>query len=370
MDRAILEGDPHSVLEAMAIAGHAIGANKGVIYLRDEYKLALKRLGIAMQQAKEIGFLGDNIMGSGFSFDIEIWCGGERYICGQTGALVKSIEGGKGVPMPKVPHLTDYGLYGKPTLVNNVETLANIPKIIRNGGDWYAKMGLIENIITPEGPRTIYNTGTKVFTLSGKAQHTGLVEVELGKSLDYIVNVIGGGVKVGKLLKAVQTGGPSGGFIPAWLLHELVTFENLKKLGSIMGSGGFAVLDNDDCMIDMARYFTDFSQIESCRKCPPCVNGAAQARYILDEIIAGRGKEVYLKQLQDLAAVVKDGSFCGLGQSAFNPLLSSMKYFWAEYEAHILGKTCPANVCAALSRGISIEKRSLDLALEFRKPWK
>ncbi len=336
MDRSVLEGDPHSVLEGMLIAGYAIGASHGYIYVRAEYPLAIERLEHAISQAKEYGLLGENIMESGFSFDVELRIGAGAFVCGEETALMQSVEGQRGQPVQKPPYPAQKGVWGKPTLINNVETLANVPVIITKGADWFASIG------------TEKSKGTKVFALSGKINNAGLVEVPMGTTLREIIFDIGGGIPNGKKFKAVQTGGPSGGCIPAEYLDTPVDYESLTKLGTIMGSGGMVVMDEDTCMVDVARYFLRFSAEESCGKCTPCREGTKKMLEILDRIVSGRGKMEDLDKLEKLALTIKDTALCGLGQTAPNPVLSTLKYFRNEYEAHIKDKKCPAKACKAL----------------------
>ncbi len=336
MDRAVLEGDPHSVLEGMAIAGYAIGAEKGYVYVRAEYPLAIKRLEIAIKKAKEMGLLGENIFETGFNFDVEIRVGAGAFVCGEETALIASIEGKRGQPRPKPPFPAQKGLWGKPTVINNVETLANIRHIILKGADWFSSIG------------TEKSKGTKVFALSGKVRNTGLVEIPMGVTLGELIFDIGGGIPDGKKFKAVQTGGPSGGCIPAKYLNTPIDYESLKALGSIMGSGGIIVLDEDTCMVNIAKYFLEFTMEESCGQCVPCRIGLKQMHEILEKITLGLGTMEDLKRLEELANYVKQGSLCGLGQSAPNPVLSTLKYFREEYIEHIRDKKCRAGVCAAL----------------------
>ncbi len=336
MDRAVLEGDPHSVLEGMAIAGYAIGANKGYIYVRAEYPLAINRLEIAIKQAKELGLLGNNIFETDFSFDIELRMGAGAFVCGEETALIASIEGNRGQPRPKPPFPAQKGLWGKPTVINNVETLANIRHVILNGAKWFSSIG------------TEKSKGTKVFALSGNVRNTGLVEVPMGITLGELVYDIGGGIPGDKKFKAVQTGGPSGGCIPAKYLNSPIDYESLKSLGSIMGSGGLIVLDEDSCMVNMAKFFLEFSIEESCGQCTPCRVGLKQMYEILDRITNGEGKLEDLDKLEELGNTIKATSLCGLGQAAPNPVLSTLKYFRQEYIKHIVDKECEAGVCASL----------------------
>lgn len=338
MDRSILEGDPHSVLEAMAIAGYAIGASKGVIYIRAEYPLAVSRLKTAIDQALECGVLGNNILGTEFSFNIDIRYGAGAFVCGEETALIHSVEGCRGEPTNKPPFPAESGLWDKPTCVNNVETLANIPAIINNGAEWYSSIG------------TATSKGTKVFALAGKINNVGLVEVPMGTTLREIIYDIGGGIKNGRKFKAVQTGGPSGGCIPASNLDIPIDYESLTSIGSMMGSGGMIVMDEDNCMVDIAKFYLEFTVEESCGKCTPCRIGNKRLLEILTKISNGQGTEDDLEKLKELAQTIKDTSLCGLGQTAPNPILSTMKYFADEYEAHVKEKSCPAGVCKNLLR--------------------
>ena len=336
MDRYVLEGDPHSVLEAMAIGGYAIGASEGYIYVRAEYPIAVKRLEIAINQARDYGLLGKNIFGSGFDFDIFIRLGAGAFVCGEETALMHSIEGGRGEPKPKPPFPAVRGLFDKPTNINNVETLANIPQIILKGADWFASIG------------TEKSKGTKVFALGGKINNTGLVEVPMGTPLRDIIYKIGGGIPGGKKFKAVQTGGPSGGCIPADYLDIAIDYDSLTAIGSMMGSGGMIVMDEDNCMVDIARFFLDFTVDESCGKCTPCRIGTRRMLEILERIVEGKGEEGDIEKLEALAENIKATALCGLGQTAPNPVLSTLKYFRDEYEAHIKEKRCPAHHCQKL----------------------
>ncbi|MCR4440581.1 MAG: NADH-quinone oxidoreductase subunit NuoF [Peptococcaceae bacterium] len=336
MDRSVLEGDPHSVLEAMAIAGYAIGANQGYIYVRAEYPIAVERLGIAIKQARELGLLGKNIFSKGFDFDIDLRLGAGAFVCGEETALLASIEGRRGEPRPRPPFPAVEGLWGKPTIINNVETFANIPHIIRNGAEWFASIG------------TEKSKGTKVFALAGKINNTGLIEVPMGTTLRTIIYEIGGGIPNGKKFKAAQTGGPSGGCIPAKHLDMEIDYDNLLSIGSMMGSGGMIIMDEDTCMVDIARFFLEFTQDESCGKCPPCRIGTKRMLEILTRITEGKGKPEDIETLETLALTVKNASLCGLGQTAPNPVLSTLRFFRDEYEAHIFDKKCPAGVCQAL----------------------
>ncbi|TET46136.1 NADH-quinone oxidoreductase subunit NuoF [candidate division TA06 bacterium] len=336
MDRSILEGDPHTVLEGMIIGAYAIGASEGYIYCRTEYPLAIEELSIAIKKAREYGLLGKNIMGSGMDFDIKISEGAGAFVCGEETALMASIEGKTGEPRMRPPFPSESGLWGKPTNINNVETWANVPVIIGRGGDWYSKIGTKES------------KGTKVFSIVGKINNTGLVEVPMGITLKELVEDVGGGIPNNREFKAVQTGGPSGGCIPKSLLQLPVDYEELAKAGSIMGSGGLIVMDDETCMVDVAKYFIGFLEDESCGKCLSCREGTERMREILEDITEGRGKEGDIELLESLAAVVKDVSLCGLGSTAPNPVLSTIQYFRDEYEAHIKEKRCPARVCRAL----------------------
>ena len=336
MDRSVLEGDPHVVLEAMAIAGYAIGASQGYIYVRAEYPIAVKRLEIAINQARENGLLGINILGTGFDFDIELRLGAGAFVCGEETALMTSIEGHRGEPRPRPPFPAVNGLFERPTVLNNVETYANIPQIILKGADWFASMG------------TEKSKGTKVFALGGKIHNTGLVEVPMGTTLREIVEEIGGGIPNGKKFKAAQTGGPSGGCIPASLIDIPVDYDNLISIGSMMGSGGLIVMDEDTCMVDIAKFFLEFTVDESCGKCTPCRIGTKRLLEMLDKITKGKGTMEDLDKMEELCYHIKANSLCGLGQSAPNPVLSTLKYFRDEYVAHIVDKKCPAGVCKAL----------------------
>ncbi len=337
MDRSILEGDPHSVLEAMAIAGYAIGANQGYIYIRAEYPIAVQRLQIAIDQAKEYGLLGENIFGSDFSFDIGLRLGAGAFVCGEETALMTSIEGHRGEPRPRPPFPAVKGLWGKPTILNNVETYANIPVIINKGAEWFNTIG------------TEKSKGTKVFALGGKINNTGLVEIPMGTTLREIVEEIGGGVPDGKAFKAAQTGGPSGGCIPASLIDTPIDYDSLISIGSMMGSGGLIVMDEDNCMVDIAKFFLEFTVDESCGKCTPCRIGTKRLLEILDKITKGNGTLEDLDRLELLCHSIKSASLCGLGQTAPNPVLSTLRYFRDEYVAHVVDKKCPAGVCKALT---------------------
>ncbi len=345
MDRSTLEGDPHSILEAMAIAGYAVGSNKGVIYIRAEYPLAIKRLEIAMEQAKELGLLGDNILGSNFSFDIEIRLGAGAFVCGEETALLRSIEGNRGMPTPKPPFPAVEGLWGKPTVINNVETYANVPVIILRGGKWFSQIG------TQKSP------GTKVFALTGKINNSGLVEVPMGTTLREIVYDIGGGIRDNKDFKAVQTGGPSGGVITKENLDTPIEFDSLIAIGSMMGSGGMIVMSEEDCIIDVAKFYMEFCVEESCGKCSPCRIGTKKLYQYLDKISKGSATHEDMKKMEEIGIAMKKAALCGLGQTAANPVLSTMRYFKDEYLRHIDEKKCIAGKCKDLVRyEISAEK--------------
>jgi bidirectional [NiFe] hydrogenase diaphorase subunit len=337
MDRSVLESDPHRVLEGMAIAAYAVGADSGYIYCRAEYPLAVKRLKTAIRQAKRRKMLGQNIADTQFTFHVEVRLGAGAFVCGEETALIASVEGGRGMPRPRPPYPAVSGLWGKPTLINNVESFANIPPIVRNGGEWYAKTGIGRS------------RGTKVFALAGRVVHTGLIEVPMGITLREVIYDIGGGIIDGRPFKAAQTGGPSGGCIPAELLDTKLDYESLAAKGSIMGSGGMIVMDDTSCMVDVARYFMEFSREESCGKCTPCRSGTTQLGMLLDKIADGRASLADLELLEQLSTMVKSTSLCGLGQNAPNPILSTLRYFRAEYLAHIEQHTCPAGVCAISS---------------------
>ena len=336
MDRSVLEGDPHAVLEAMTIAGYAIGASQGYIYVRAEYPIAVQRLKIAIDQAREMELLGDDIFGSGFSFNIDLRLGAGAFVCGEETALMVSIEGNRGEPRPRPPFPAQKGLFGKPTILNNVETWANIPQIILNGPEWFSSMG------------TEKSKGTKVFALGGKIHNTGLVEVPMGTTLREIIEEIGGGIPNGKKFKAAQTGGPSGGCIPAEHFDIPIDYDNLVAIGSMMGSGGLIVMDEDDCMVDIAKFFLEFTVEESCGKCTPCRIGTKRMLEILEKITKGQAAMADLDKLEELCYYIKANSACALGQTAPNPVLSTLQYFRDEYVAHIVDKTCPAGVCKAL----------------------
>jgi NADH:ubiquinone oxidoreductase subunit F (NADH-binding)/(2Fe-2S) ferredoxin len=342
MDRSVLEGDPHRVIEGMAIAAYAVGASKGYLYVRGEYPLAIKRLEIAIKQAKKLGILGANLFESGVGFDVEIRIGAGAFVCGEETALIASVEGKRGLPSPRPPYPAERGLWGKPTLINNVETYANVPPIIDHGGEWYSEMGM---------PKA---AGTKVFALSGKINNTGLIEVPIGITLREVLFDIGGGIQGGGKFKAAQTGGPSGGCIPEQHLDTKMDYAALQAVGTIMGSGGLIVMDEHSCMPDVARFFTEFCMEESCGKCIPCRVGTKQMHGMLTKICTGRGTMRDLELLEELAPMVKEASLCGLGQSAPNPLLSTLRYFRDEYLAHIQEKRCPAGVCKMTGGSASV----------------
>ncbi len=336
MDRSVLEGDPHVVLEAMAIAGYAIGASQGYIYVRAEYPIAVDRLEIAISQAREYGLLGKNIFGSDFDFDVDIRLGAGAFVCGEETALMTSIEGNRGEPRPRPPFPAQKGLFQKPTILNNVETYANIPQIIINGPEWFAAMG------------TEKSKGTKVFALGGKINNTGLVEIPMGTPLREVIEEIGGGIPNGKKFKAAQTGGPSGGCIPVEHFDIPIDYDNLISIGSMMGSGGLIVMDEDNCMVDIAKFFLEFTVDESCGKCTPCRIGTKRLYEILDKITKGQGTMEDLDKLEDLCYYIRENALCGLGQTAPNPVLSTLRYFKDEYISHVVDKKCPAGVCKAL----------------------
>ena len=345
MDRSVLEGDPHCIVEAMTICGYATGATEGYVYVRAEYPIAVKRLQIAIDQAKEYGLLGKNIFDSGFDFDLHIRLGAGAFVCGEETALMTSIEGNRGEPRPRPPYPAVKGLFAKPTTENNVETFANIPQIILNGADWFASMG------------TEKSKGTKVFALGGKIKNTGLVEIPMGTTLREIIEEIGGGIPNGKKFKAAQTGGPSGGCIPASLMDTPIDYDNLTAIGCMMGSGGLIVMDEDNCMVDIAKFFLDFTVDESCGKCTPCRVGTKRLREMLEKITDGKATLEDLDKLEELCCYIKENSLCGLGQTAPNPVLATLKFFREEYIAHIVDKTCPAGVCKKLvSYSIDAEK--------------
>ena len=336
MDRSILESDPNSVIEAMAICGYCIGASKGLVYIRAEYPLAVKRLQIAMRQARDYGLLGDDILGSGFNFDIEIRYGAGAFVCGEETALIHSMEGKRGEPTVKPPFPAESGYLGKPTNVNNVETFANIPVIFLKGPEWFASIG------------TEKSKGTKVFALAGKINNVGLIEVPMGTTLREVIYDIGGGIKGGKEFKAVQTGGPSGGCLTKKHLDTPIDYDNLTAAGSMMGSGGMIVMDEDDCMVSVAKFYLQFTVDESCGKCAPCRIGNKRLEEILDKITKGKGTMEDLDYLKNLSKVIKDTALCGLGQTSPNPVLSTLDNFYDEYVAHIVDKRCPAHKCRAL----------------------
>ena len=355
MDRSIMEGNPHAVIEGMIIGAKAIGSHQGYVYIRREYPLALKTLTTALQQARECGLLGEDILGSGFNFDIGITRGGGAFVCGESTALMASMEGKVGEPRAKYTHTTDAGLWGKPTNLNNVETWANVPNIIRNGADWFASVG------------TDKSKGTKIFSLVGKVNNTGLIEVPMGITLREIIFGIGGGVKDGRPFKAVQTGGPSGGMIPDSMLDLQVDFDRLTQAGSMMGSGGMIVMDDRNCMVDMARYFIHFLLEESCGKCVPCREGLTQMNFLLEKVCAGAGGLEILDKIAKLAKAMKVAALCGLGKDASNPVLSSLKYFREEYEAHLQDKKCVAGVCKDLITYSVIEENCNGCYICFRQ---
>ncbi len=336
MDRSVLEGDPHCLIEAMAIAGYAIGATQGYVYVRAEYPIAVSRLAIAIDQAREYGLLGKNIFGSGFDFDLGIRLGAGAFVCGEETALMTSIEGNRGEPRPRPPYPAVKGLFGRPTVENNVETFANVPQIILRGADWFASLGSEKS------------KGTKVFALGGKIKNTGLVEIPMGTTLRHIIEEIGGGIPNGKKFKAAQTGGPSGGCIPASLIDTEVDYDNLVAIGCMMGSGGLIVMDEDSCMVDMAKFFLEFTVDESCGKCTPCRVGTKRLLEMLDKITEGKGTLEDIDALEELCQYIKANSLCGLGQTAPNPVLATLKFFREEYISHVVDKKCPAGVCKDL----------------------
>jgi len=338
MDRSVLEGDPHALIEAMAIAAYAIGSDQGYVYVRAEYPIAVKRLSIAIEQAREYGLLGENIFGTGFNFNLDIRLGAGAFVCGEETALMTSIEGNRGEPHPRPPFPAVKGLFGKPTILNNVETYANVAQIILNGPEWFTSMG------TEKSP------GTKVFALGGNIENTGLVEVPMGTTLRTIIEEIGGGIPNGKKFKAAQTGGPSGGCIPAEHLDVPIDYENLLAIGSMMGSGGLIVMDEDSCIVDIAKFFLEFTVDESCGKCTPCRVGIKRLLEMLDKITSGTATLEDLDKMEELCYYIKDNALCGLGQTAPNPILSTLRYFRDEYIAHIVDKKCPAGVCKKLVR--------------------
>lgn len=336
MDRSVLEGDPHCLIEAMAIAAYAVGSDQGYVYIRAEYPIAVERLQKAIEAARKYGFLGNNIFGTDFSFDMEIRLGAGAFVCGEETALMTSIEGHRGEPRPRPPFPANKGLFGKPTLLNNVETYANVCQIILNGADWFASMG------------TEKSKGTKVFALGGKIKHTGLVEVPMGTTLREIVYEIGGGIPDGKKFKAAQTGGPSGGCIPASLIDTRIDYDSLIAIGSMMGSGGLIVMNEDNCMVDIAKFFLEFTVDESCGKCTPCRVGTRRLLELLTKVTEGKATQEDLDKMEELCYYIKNNSLCGLGQTAPNPVLSTLRYFRDEYEAHVVDKRCPAGVCKSL----------------------
>jgi len=336
MDRSILEADPHAVIEGMIIAAKAIDSHKGYVYARTEYPLAIRRLGLAIEQATQRGLLGRDILGSGFDFEVEIYQGAGAFVCGEETALMRSIEGKRGMPRPRPPFPAHKGLWEKPTILNNVETLANVPLIIRHGGDWYAGVG------------TEMSKGTKVFAISGDVNNIGLVEVPMGTSLRTMIYDVGGGIPNKRKFKAVQLGGPSGGCVPEHLIDTRIDYEEIAKVGAIMGSGGVIVMDDRTCMVDMARFFMEFVQDESCGKCTPCREGTRRLLQILEKICGGEGEPGDIETLENLSEVIREASLCGLGQTGPNPVLSTLRYFREEFEAHILEKRCPAKRCVAL----------------------
>lgn len=344
MDRGTLEGDPHSIIEAMIIAGYTVGANKGFLYVRAEYPLAITRLQKAIGQATDYGLLGRDILGTGFDFDLEIRLGAGAFVCGEETALLTSIEGNRGMPVPRPPFPAVKGLWGKPTVINNVETLANIPVIVLKGGEWFSRIG------------TENSRGTKVFALTGKINNSGLIEVPMGITLREIIFDIGGGIRDGKRFKAAQTGGPSGGVITDEFLDLPIDYENLAGIGSIMGSGGLIVMDENDCMVDVAKFYLDFTVDESCGKCAPCRIGGRTLYNMLDRITQGQGEESHMDQLRELGSAMRKASLCGLGQTAPNPVLSALRFFEDEYKAHILDRRCPAGKCKSLLRYLINDK--------------
>ncbi len=345
MDRSVLESDPHSVLEGLAIAAYAIGADYGIVYIRAEYPLAIERLQKAISQMEELGLIGKNILGNDFNFNIVIKEGAGAFVCGEETALIASVEGRRGMPRPRPPFPANSGLHGKPTIINNVETLANVPVILNKGAEWFAQYGTKES------------RGTKTFALAGKIRHTGLIEVPMGTKIGDIIYKIGGGIPNDKKFKAVQTGGPSGGCLPAELIDLKVDYEELTKAGSIMGSGGMIIMDEDSCMVDIARYFLEFTQSESCGKCTPCRVGSQHLLRMLTEITEDKASVEYLNKLEKLSQTIASGSLCALGQTAPNPVLTTLRYFRNEYEAHIQHKRCPAGVCRGLIKySIDLEK--------------
>ncbi|MBP7275070.1 MAG: NADH-quinone oxidoreductase subunit NuoF [Kiritimatiellae bacterium] len=355
MDRSTLEGDPHSVLEAMTIAGFTVGASQGFIYIRAEYPLAIQRLEVAIAQAREMGLLGENILGSGFSFDIEIRLGAGAFVCGEETALITSIEGNRGMPVPRPPFPAIRGLWGKPTVINNVETWANIPVILLKGGDWFAQIG------------TATSKGTKVFALTGKINNSGLIEVPMGTTLRDIIFDIGGGIRGGRKFKAAQTGGPSGGVIAPQFLDTPIDYESLSKLGSMMGSGGLIVMDEDDCMVDVNKFYLEFSVDESCGKCAPCRIGGRSIFNMLKKIASGSGTEEDVRQIREIAHAMQKASLCGLGQTAPNPVLSTLRYFNDELMTHIRDHKCPAGKCKDLVQYLVVPENCIGCGLCARR---
>ncbi|MBR6120367.1 MAG: 4Fe-4S binding protein, partial [Oscillospiraceae bacterium] len=354
MDRSVLEGDPHAVLEAMTIAGYTIGASQGYIYVRAEYPIAVKRLQIAIEQAREYGLLGDNILGTGFKFDIGLRLGAGAFVCGEETALMTSIEGNRGEPRPRPPFPAEKGLFQKPSILNNVETWANIPQIILKGPEWFASMG------------TEKSKGTKVFALGGKITHTGLVEIPMGTPLRKVIEEIGGGIPNGKKFKAAQTGGPSGGCIPAEHFDVPIDYDNLIAIGSMMGSGGLIVMDEDNCMVDIAKFFLQFTVDESCGKCTPCRIGTKRLLEMLQKITDGKGTLEDLDKMEELCYYIKANALCGLGQTAPNPVLSTLRYFRDEYVAHVVDKRCPAGVCKNLLKFVVDKEKCIGCGLCMR----
>jgi len=354
MDRSVLEGDPHAVLEAMTIAGYTIGSSQGYIYVRAEYPIAVKRLQIAIDQAHEYGLLGDNILGTGFKFDIGLRLGAGAFVCGEETALMTSIEGNRGEPRPRPPFPAEKGLFRKPSILNNVETWANIPQIILKGADWFASMG------------TEKSKGTKVFALGGKIKHTGLVEIPMGTPLRQVIEEIGGGIPNGKKFKAAQTGGPSGGCIPASLIDTPLDYESMAAIGSIVGSGGLIVMDEDNCMVDIAKFFLKFTVDESCGKCTPCRIGTKRLLEILEKITSGKGTLEDIDKLEELCNYIKANALCGLGQTAPNPVLSTLRYFRDEYIAHVVEKRCPAGVCKDLLKFVVDKEKCIGCGMCMR----
>ncbi len=354
LEAVVLEGDPHAVLEAMTIAGYTIGSSQGYIYVRAEYPIAVKRLQIAIDQAHEYGLLGDNILGTGFKFDIGLRLGAGAFVCGEETALMTSIEGNRGEPRPRPPFPAEKGLFQKPSILNNVETWANIPQIILKGAEWFASMG------------TEKSKGTKVFALGGKIKHTGLVEIPMGTPLRQVIEEIGGGIPNGKKFKAAQTGGPSGGCIPASLIDTPLDYESMAAIGSIVGSGGLIVMDEDNCMVDIAKFFLKFTVDESCGKCTPCRIGTKRLLEILEKITSGKGTLEDIDKLEELCNYIKANALCGLGQTAPNPVLSTLRYFRDEYIAHVVEKRCPAGVCKDLLKFVVDKEKCIGCGLCMR----